>query len=181
VINNPIHPISLHGHFRNSLNNYRRWRNYRNRCHLLHHVLPLEELATSNLKHMTDYTQSHTKPKQMQTCMYMKGCLPKSRDTCRTHGEGSLEWLLGSSSWGHGNSGNTFLVIWDLRPGSCLRWEREREKEWMATFVWRPATKCGRQKIVPKHSKYDHCYDPQLQRAGGDVTWPIATNDQSSI
>jgi hypothetical protein len=31
-----------------------------NSGHLLHHVLPLEELATSSLKHKIDYTQSHT-------------------------------------------------------------------------------------------------------------------------
>jgi hypothetical protein len=37
--------------------------NYRNRWHLLHHVLPLEELATSGLKHKIDYTQSHTQPR----------------------------------------------------------------------------------------------------------------------
>jgi hypothetical protein len=30
-------------------------------------------------------------------CIYIKGCLLKSRDTCRTRGEGSLMWLLGSS------------------------------------------------------------------------------------
>jgi hypothetical protein len=29
---------------------------------VLHHVLPLEELATSGLKHKIDYTQSHTQP-----------------------------------------------------------------------------------------------------------------------
>jgi hypothetical protein len=28
--------------------------------HLLHHVLPLEELATSGLKHKINYTQSRT-------------------------------------------------------------------------------------------------------------------------
>jgi hypothetical protein len=33
-----------------------------NRRHLLHHVLPLEELATSDLKHKIDDTQSHTQP-----------------------------------------------------------------------------------------------------------------------
>jgi hypothetical protein len=37
--------------------------NYRiNWWHLLHHVLPLEELATSGLKHKIDYTQSCTQP-----------------------------------------------------------------------------------------------------------------------
>jgi hypothetical protein len=38
--------------------------NYRiNRWHLLHHVLPLEELATFGLKHKIDYTQSRTQPR----------------------------------------------------------------------------------------------------------------------
>jgi hypothetical protein len=34
-----------------------------NRWHLFYHVLPLEELATSDLKHKIDYTQSHTQPR----------------------------------------------------------------------------------------------------------------------
>jgi hypothetical protein len=51
VINNHVYPISQHDHFRNSLNSCRMWRNYRNMWHLLHHVLPLEELTISGLKH----------------------------------------------------------------------------------------------------------------------------------
>jgi hypothetical protein len=66
-----------------------------------------EEMTTFSLKHKIDYTQSQTQPKQMQTCMYMKGYLPKSRGTCRTRGKDSLVWFLSSSWQGNGNSGNT--------------------------------------------------------------------------
>jgi hypothetical protein len=34
-----------------------------NRWHLLYHVIPLKELATSILKHKIDYTQSRTQPR----------------------------------------------------------------------------------------------------------------------
>jgi hypothetical protein len=34
-----------------------------NRWYLLHHVRPLEELATSGLKHKIDYIQSRTQPR----------------------------------------------------------------------------------------------------------------------
>jgi hypothetical protein len=68
--------------------------------------------------------------------MYIKGCLPKSRGTCRTRSEGSLVWLLGSNWQGHGNSGNTpsLHVGWSLL--CCLSFEtwllpkgRKREGE----------------------------------------------------
>jgi hypothetical protein len=128
----PIYPISQHDHFRNILNNCRSLRNFGNRWHMVYHVLPLEELAISILKHKIDYTQFHTQPKQIQTCMYMKECLPKSRGSCRTCGEGSLVWLLASRWWGHGNSGNTLSlhVGWPLL--CCLSfetWQREGERE----------------------------------------------------
>jgi hypothetical protein len=56
--------MSQHGQIRNRLNSCRRQRSNRiNRWHLLHHVLPLEELATSGLKHKIDYTQSRTQPR----------------------------------------------------------------------------------------------------------------------
>jgi hypothetical protein len=34
-----------------------------NRWHLIHHVLPLEELATFGLKYKIDYTRSRTQPR----------------------------------------------------------------------------------------------------------------------
>jgi hypothetical protein len=82
------------------------------------------------------HTVPHSTVKQTKTCMYMKGCLLKSRDTCRTCGKGSLVWLLGSSGRGYGNSGNTL----SLRVGQlllcCLSFEtwlllkgRQREGE----------------------------------------------------
>jgi hypothetical protein len=71
--------------------------------------------------------------------MYMKVCLPKSRGTYRTHGEGSLVWLLGSSWRGHSNSGNTpslrvgqsllycmSFETWQLPKGREREGERER-------------------------------------------------------
>jgi hypothetical protein len=88
VINSLVHPISQHSHIRNSLNSYRRQRNYKiNRWHLLHHVLLLEELVTSDLKPKIDYHKvgatsdwknlqpltSHSTTKQTKTCMYIKG------------------------------------------------------------------------------------------------------------
>jgi hypothetical protein len=73
VINNHAHPISQHSHFRNSLNSFGRRRNYRNRWHLLHHVLPLEELTTSSLKHKIGYTQYHTQPQSK----YKHACITK--------------------------------------------------------------------------------------------------------
>jgi hypothetical protein len=123
---------------------------------------------TGNLHPETQDWQSHTQPKQAQTCI--KRCLQKSRDTCRTCSEGSLVWLLGSSWQGHANFVNTFslYVGWSLL--CCLSFEtwqlsnRERERgerEWMTTFVWCPATKFWRQKMVTKHFRYDHCCDPQ--------------------
>jgi hypothetical protein len=136
-------------HFRN---NYRSRRNCRNIWHLFHHVLPLEELATSNLKHKIGYTQSHTQLKQIQTCMYMNVSFPKSMGTCRTCGEGSLVWLFSSNSLGHGNSGNTpslrvgqlLLCCFTFETWQLLKGGRERE--WMATFVWHTATKFWQQK-----------------------------------
>jgi hypothetical protein len=99
---------------------------------------PLEELTTSSLKHKINYTQSHTQPRSKckHGCMYIKGCLPKSRGTCRTRSEGSPVWLLGSSWQGHGNSDNTssLRMRWSLLY--CLRFEtwllpdgRQREGE----------------------------------------------------
>jgi hypothetical protein len=93
--------------------------------------------------------------------MYIKGCLSKSRGTCRTRSEGSLVWLLGSSWRGHGNSGNIHSLrvgqplhicptsLTKLgRHGCCLRGDkaRERETEWMTTFVWCPTKKFGSKK-----------------------------------
>jgi hypothetical protein len=49
--------------------------------HVLQHILPLEELATSGLKHKIDYTVSHSTAKRTKTWMDMKGFLPKSRGT----------------------------------------------------------------------------------------------------
>jgi hypothetical protein len=160
VINNPVHPISQHGHIRNSLNSCRRQRNYRiNRWHPLHHVLPLEELATSGQKHKIDYTQSHTQPRSM----YIKGCLPKSRATCRTHGEGYLVWLLSYSWRGHGNSSNT--PSWRVEQPLlyCLGFEtwllpkgrhREGEGDIMdGYFCTAPSPKVWQQKMAPKQSR----------------------------
>jgi hypothetical protein len=84
--------------------------------------------------------------------MYIKGCLPKSRGTCRTCTEDSLVWLLGSSWRGHGNSANrpSLRVGWSLL--CCLSFDtwllpkgrqREGETKWMATSVWHPAKKFG--------------------------------------
>jgi hypothetical protein len=165
MINNPIHHISQHSHFRNSLNSCRRRRNNMNWWHLVHHVFPLDELATSSLKHKIDYTQSHTQPwrKRKHACMYIKWCLLKSSGTCRTLSEGSPMWLLDSSWRGHGNSGNTpFLRVgWSLL--CCLSLEtwllpkgrqREGEEDRMNDyFCVASSQKFWCQKMAPKHSR----------------------------
>jgi hypothetical protein len=149
---------------RNNLNSYRRRRNYMNRWHLLHHVLRLEELATSS---------------------------PKSRGTCRIYMWWRFSCVVARfqlvRTWQFGQY--TLLCVgWPLLY--CLSFEtwqlpkgREREggREWMSTFVWRTTTKFCRQKIAPKHSRYDHCSDPQYQWVGGEVTMSIATDDQRNI
>jgi hypothetical protein len=81
-------------------------------------------------------TLSHSTTKHTKTYMYMIGCLPKSRGTCRTRDEGSLVWLLGSSWWGHGNSGNILSLGVEQSLLCCLSFEtwllpkgRQREGE----------------------------------------------------
>jgi hypothetical protein len=79
---------------------------------------------------------SHSTANQTKACMYINGCLVKSRGTCRTRGEGYLVWLLSYSWQGHGNSGNT--PSWHVGQPllyclSCERWllskGRHREGE----------------------------------------------------
>jgi hypothetical protein len=107
------------------------------------------------------HTFSHSTAKQTQTCCHIKGCLPKSRGTYRTRGEGSLVWLLGSSWWGHGNSGNktSFHVGWPML--CCLSFEtwllpkaRQREGEgdrMDGYFYMAPNQKVWWQKMVPNN------------------------------
>jgi hypothetical protein len=143
-----MHPISQHSHFRNNLNSYRRWRNYMNRWHLLHHVLPLEELATSGLNHKIDYTQSHTQPRSK----LKHACI--SNDAYQkvwTLVEHTVKVLLCGCSVPIGEDMTIQTIhppyAWDDRCSvvSALRhgWDRgrERETEWMTTFVWRPTKK----------------------------------------
>jgi hypothetical protein len=159
VINNPIHPISQHDHLRNNLNSCRRRRNYRiNRWHLLHHVLPLEELATSDLKHNIDYTQSRTQPRSKT----------KTWDTYQKVGalvEHTVKVLLCSCSVLVGEDVAIQALhppyTWDshcsivraLKHGCYLRGDRVREREtkWMATFVWCPAKKFSTKTMRRRH------------------------------
>jgi hypothetical protein len=91
----------------------------------------------------------------------MKGCLSKSRGTCRTRGEGYLVWLL--SDIGHGISGNTpsWRMGWPLLY--CLSFEtwllpkgrhREGEGDRMdGYFCMAPSPKVWQQKMAPKQSR----------------------------
>jgi hypothetical protein len=149
-----MHPISQHGHFKNSLNRYERQRNYRiTRWHMLHHVHLLEELTTSSLTHKIDYTQSCTQ-------LWSK---TKTWDTYQkvgAHVEHVVKVLLCGCSVPIGadmviRTINP-LCVWDgdcsvvraLRYGYCLRGDRgrERETEWTTTFLWCPAKKFGSKK-----------------------------------
>jgi hypothetical protein len=131
--------LSQHGYFKNSLNSYRRWRNFRiNRWHLLHHVLPLEEQATSGLKHKIDYTQSHTHPRSK----LKHACISKDAYwKVRAHVEHAMKVLLCGClvpveedmairaihppcTWD-----NHCFVVWALRHGCCLCEDRGRERE----------------------------------------------------
>jgi hypothetical protein len=160
VINNHVHPISQHDHFRNSLNSCRR---RRNKWHLLHHVLSLEELATSDLKHKIDNTQSRTQPwrKLKYACI--------SKDAYRKVGilvEHTVKVLLCGCSVpvGEDMTNRTIhpsyvwdghcSVVWAWRQGCCLRRDRGREREtkWLATFVWCPAKKFGGRKRCQNNS-----------------------------
>jgi hypothetical protein len=152
MINNPVHPISQYGHFSNILNSCRR---RRNRWHLLHHALPLEELASSDLKHKIDYTQYHTQPrsKLKHACIW--------KDAYRKVGalvEHMVKVLLCGCSVPVGKNmaiqaihppcacDGHCSVVWALRHGCCLRGDIGRETEWMAAFVWRPGKKSGGKK-----------------------------------
>jgi hypothetical protein len=129
---------------------------------MLHHVLPLEELATSDLKYKIDYTQSRTQPqsKLRQACI--------SKDAYRKVGalveHAAKVLLLLDSSWrGHGNLGNTH----SLRVGQpllcCLSFEtwmipkgrqRKGEKDRLdGYFCVAPSQKLWQQKMVPKQSR----------------------------
>jgi hypothetical protein len=154
VINNHVYPISQHGHFRNNLKGCRRWRN---RWHLLHHVLPLEKLTTSDLKDKIDYTQSRTqsRSKLKHACIW--------KDAYQKVGalvEYAVKVLLCGCSVPVGEDmtiraihppyawDGQCSIVWALRHVCCLSWDRgrERETEWMATFVWRPTKKFGSKK-----------------------------------
>jgi hypothetical protein len=120
---------------RNNLNSCRRRMNYRiNRWHLLHHVLPLEELATSGLKHKIDYTQSRTQPRSKT----------KTWDTYRKVGaliEHAVKVLLCGCSVPICEDiairaihppcvcDSQCSVVWALRHGCCLRGDRGRVRE----------------------------------------------------
>jgi hypothetical protein len=48
-------------------------------------------------------------------------------------------------------------------------------------FCVTPSQKIVVLKMASKHSRYDHCYDPQYQQVGGDVTRHVAIEDKSNI
>jgi hypothetical protein len=92
-------------------------------------------------------------------------------------------WLLGSSWLGHVNSYNTPSLHVGRPLLGCLSFEtwllpkgRQREGEgdkMDGYFCMALSQNVWRQKMSPKQSRY--------QQAGGDITRPIATNNQSNI
>jgi hypothetical protein len=156
-----LHSIPQHSHIRNNLNSCRRWRNYIiNRWHLLHHVLPLEELATSGLKQKIDYTQSRTQPqsKLKHACISMD-----AYQKVGSHVEHAVKVILCDCSVTVGEDmtiraiqppgvwdGHCSLV-WDLRHDCCLRGDREGEGDRMDDyFCMAPISKVWWQIMAPK-------------------------------
>jgi hypothetical protein len=178
VINNHVHPISQHGPFRNNLNCCRRWSN---RWHLLHHVLPLQELGTSDLKHKIDYTQTRTQPrsKLKDVCIW--------KDAYRKVGallEHTVKILLYDCSvpisedmtiqaihppcaWDSHCS-----VVWALKHGYCLRGDRVRQNGWLLLYDTQPKSL-----VAKNYAKTVHV----ATGGGGYVRRPMTTNDQSNI
>jgi hypothetical protein len=114
---------------------------------------------TGNLQPETQdwlHTVSHSVVKQTQTCLYIKGCLPKSRALV----EHAVKVLLCGCSFPVGEDIAIWIIhppcawdgycsiVWVLGHGCCLRGDRcrEREIEWMVTFVWHPAKHFGSKK-----------------------------------